>query len=818
MAGTLPTDSTSDMPNGMTGSEPQRKNSRKQWSAVQGGPRGLLRRMRSQLAEEGCPESQLVMARALLEQGESSDEVSEEDCRLGVYWLTQAALQGNTEANQLLQECLDNSIGICEHNYQEVVQVLAMDQQEKLVRRATKLLFNSVADGNEFTTSSSLSHKIHEIVSGENQKEDEDKKLDNDNTTINDDSLEQKYGGERFTEQHILSSGLMYINGYLPPLNHFIERSPYHKTKVPELVYKSFMLFMGKTAIRWTANLLHLSILWYTVMMMFCIAAVCALGLAGQVLLLPGLLSSLVYIVSIVAMMLCSARMMVQCETLGWFQCWSKVFQHFSSELDIVEAERSFKLRCWKPFALHFLALIVHLASSLQAPSWLSTWCWPPIVAFSLLSLIMVPEQLSLWHFASFITYLSAITPILLHWLSPLALSVANLVGLQSLFVDSHVEIIEGIELHAGVGPVFHSVWLCLQAGLVINSGFAALPRHLVSITWTHLAVSQLSIVYTTLPAYSFPPSLVSATLLWSGLSLVPTFPNLATVGLPSLAAGWLLHHKLPIIGEDGFSIVAFIISTLFVLVVIYAARNYRTQFVAGGKLSLLVLLILTSLQPSLIVQKSFNTGGTSNLKWESYQNTCIPSKVEVNAVTEAGCRPLVGTMVKWRGKIDQIEVSHVTNVAESINSLFPDAFGNHIRCLLGETHKQHSCDMYPKTSGAGTRCELIQKTLPPSCSLSSWDHYNFDITVTMEAYYSLFDKPNSKVVIRASDEFRKFLLGGIRPSDEVEFVASLAEGVGSPHLTLELSSISCIRCQIGKLPAAYKSDFFTSEEGGNNQ
>lgn len=58
-----------------------------------GGPRGLLRRMRSQLAEDGCPDSQLVMGRTLLEQlgqGEAMHGVQiREGCWRGVdgVWL-----------------------------------------------------------------------------------------------------------------------------------------------------------------------------------------------------------------------------------------------------------------------------------------------------------------------------------------------------------------------------------------------------------------------------------------------------------------------------------------------------------------------------------------------------------------------------------------------------------------------------------------------------------------------------------------------------------------------------------------------------------
>ena len=43
------------------------RSGRKQWT-LHDGPRGSLRRLRSQLAEDGCPESQVVLAKQLLEE------------------------------------------------------------------------------------------------------------------------------------------------------------------------------------------------------------------------------------------------------------------------------------------------------------------------------------------------------------------------------------------------------------------------------------------------------------------------------------------------------------------------------------------------------------------------------------------------------------------------------------------------------------------------------------------------------------------------------------------------------------------------------
>lgn len=43
--------------------------------------------------------------------GNEGEGESEEGGRLAVYWLTQASLQGNQEATQLLKRCLNENIG-----------------------------------------------------------------------------------------------------------------------------------------------------------------------------------------------------------------------------------------------------------------------------------------------------------------------------------------------------------------------------------------------------------------------------------------------------------------------------------------------------------------------------------------------------------------------------------------------------------------------------------------------------------------------------------------------------------------------------------
>jgi wolfamin len=52
----------------MAGVVPKRATSgRKQWS-LHDGPRSSLKRLRSQMATDGCPESQVVLAKQLLDE------------------------------------------------------------------------------------------------------------------------------------------------------------------------------------------------------------------------------------------------------------------------------------------------------------------------------------------------------------------------------------------------------------------------------------------------------------------------------------------------------------------------------------------------------------------------------------------------------------------------------------------------------------------------------------------------------------------------------------------------------------------------------
>ncbi|KAJ9589811.1 hypothetical protein L9F63_027931, partial [Diploptera punctata] len=205
------------------------------------GPRGSLRRLRSQLAEDGCSESQVILAKILLEEKCDLDITKEENEKLGVYWLIKASEQGNMEATNILKHCLETGQGITEHNYLDVKACLSMSQDEKLARKAAREMFTSLSSGQDFITSDQLRRQMQLVDKGiergvepaqKTLKENEEKNVGDGDVTLEKDDLgtqqpkddlaqesndewtsRGEYSGEKLTEDHLVSAAAMYARG-----------------------------------------------------------------------------------------------------------------------------------------------------------------------------------------------------------------------------------------------------------------------------------------------------------------------------------------------------------------------------------------------------------------------------------------------------------------------------------------------------------------------------------------------------------------------------------------------------------------------------
>ncbi|KAB7495114.1 hypothetical protein Anas_08539 [Armadillidium nasatum] len=336
----------------------QKKITRKQWS-VQGEPRTLLKRLRSQLAEDGCAESQLSMAKTLLEHSE--DLNYEENCHQAVFWLTQASFQGSLEATELLRKCFDDGTGICEQNYQDVKRCLEMDQQEKLAVVATKNLFTSLSEGNDFVTERRVLAKFYEICKIDCHENLNSKISSGDKCEIKS-YLQDKFGSRRLSESSIISAGLEFIKGEIPSAVR-IQSSilPFNEDE-ENLFWKRYVSLLQEfilTSIE--SNLAQKFSIFSKTPVAFCFSLILTLSLFF----LYSFSFSKFYIVSTYCLWLVcffvmsysSITIMVRRKNQRIFCVWGQVFQEFNSELDIDVATRRYKYKCIHYYAAYFSEL-----------------------------------------------------------------------------------------------------------------------------------------------------------------------------------------------------------------------------------------------------------------------------------------------------------------------------------------------------------------------------------------------------------------------------------------------------------------------------
>ncbi|XP_046667887.1 wolframin-like isoform X2 [Homalodisca vitripennis] len=148
---------------------PVKTTGRKQWTLYNGG-KGIKRLGSPLMDDDWCPDSQVVLAKKLLDEKCDLDVDQEENARLGVYWLIKASEQGHQEATDLLSHCLQTGQGICEHNYVDVRACLDMPQEEKLARCAARKVFESMSAGEDFITSDQLQDRMTRLDEQKGQR------------------------------------------------------------------------------------------------------------------------------------------------------------------------------------------------------------------------------------------------------------------------------------------------------------------------------------------------------------------------------------------------------------------------------------------------------------------------------------------------------------------------------------------------------------------------------------------------------------------------------------------------------------------------
>ncbi|KAG7189987.1 hypothetical protein KM043_006145 [Ampulex compressa] len=814
------------------------RSGRKQWT-LHDGPQGSLRRLRSQLAEDGCAESQVVLAKELLEECCDLDVDKEENAKLGVYWLTKASEQGNLEATDILRKCLATGRGITEHNYYDVKSCLDMSQDEKLARRAAREMFTSLSNGEDFITTEQLQRRMRDITLPSTSHSDARNDLcNNSQAGLNDTSSENfpkivlpeelsskkeeeykdhdtahgwmDHQGEKITEAALVSAAASYARGMLPIVSHalcMIHPSQMMLDAVP-LLQRPFIYPLAslKRLYIWLIETLGqrgitMRKLFFTsnVHTLLLLLLYSLFGTESLILFIPMAL----YYLSFVVMVVATFQMLQRKREFTDFRVWSGLFLSYSGgNLNSEEAEYQFCCNNLKPYGHFFLALLLNL---MIYP--IIAHQWTPQSEFTIVAVALT--LITLWNFmwksSSRIPDFLALFSFGVHVLAKYPYETDMVVAQGWRFLDIRVPTFasyvvgNGIEFCLNFRAVFYLLIPAVFAKMAARDNwrgtYQILIPHCVTLSWWQIAIfsSQGATWY----------GLIRGALALVGMILFLPIAGIASIILPIVAAAKYLS-------ENDIAmrvIVTALLAGLPFLVSWYLRKTRTPRF---NWMITLVQLILgigagVFLSWPVIMEYGQEADGNpyemiSTLSWEQYQNHCHqPAWEELSskAQVQIQCAHLEGVSISWEGYVTNIRLKSIKNNIAAIFNKLPDSIKDTLSCMYGEEYRE-DCNLNDDIRQSSCKHFANIQRRRNKCHFPGWDIFEFEISVKMK---SGMWGSNAEVVLVADHSFVNFTLN-IYPGDKIWFSGTLSNdglesesllGGSEPHV--ELEEIGCLAC-----------------------
>lgn len=812
------------------------RSGRKQWT-LHDGPRGSLRRLRSQLAEDGCPESQVVLAKQLLEERCDLDVDKEENAKLGVYWLTKASEQGNLEATDILRKCLATGRGITQHNYYDVKSCLDMTQDEKLARKAAREMFTSLSNGEDFITTEQLQRRMKDIASNSSnynysysnnvlhnnsQKDINDissdnfpknglpedciPKKDEDKESNNHDWMDHQ--GEKITEAALVSAAASYARGMLPIVSHamcMVDRSQMALDTIPLLqrplihplaslkrLYIWLIETLGQRGmsvkkILFTSNIhILLLLLLYSLF-----------GTESLILFIPMAL----YYLSFIIMVIATFQMLQRKREFNNFRVWSSLFLNYSGgNLNPDEAEYQFCCNNLKPYGHFFLALLVNL---MTYP--IIAHQWTPQSEFTIIAVALTLITLLnfMWKDSSKFPDFLALFSFGVHVLAKYPYETDIVVAQGWRFLDIRVPTFasyvvgNGIEFCLNFRAVFYLLIPAVFAKMAARDNwrgtYQTLIPHCVTLSWWQIAIfsSQGATWY----------GLIRGALALVGMVLFLPLAGLASIILPIIAAAKYLSES-DLAMRIG-------VTTLLGGMPFLASWYLRKTRTPKLNWIITVIQLVMGISAGIFLswpmimefkQEPDSYESVSSLSWEQYQNHCHqPAWEELSskAQVQIQCADLEGILISWEGYVTNIKLKSIKNNIAAIFNKLPDSIRNIISCMYGEPYL-NSCDSNDKLRQENCRHFASIQKRRNKCYFPSWNQYEFEISVKMKS--GMWGN-NAEILLVADHSFTNFSLN-IYPGDKIWFSGTLLNngledesllGGSEPHIALE--EIGCLAC-----------------------
>lgn len=759
---------------------------RKRWN-LHDGPQGSLRRLRNQLAEDGCAESQVVLAKQLLEEKCELEADKISNFKQALEWLICATEQAHPEARRMLRRCIRS--GVIDEDSAAIIRAkscLAASRQETVARKAARDLFASLSNGEEYITTAQLERRIREICNTTLRKDPDDsdspdEDLQEEAQAIGDDNAlepslpqagdaihnngtirthhipEEDYHDQisqnedirNLTVDNLVSAAVDYCQGELPLISYeltltdpslkaldhipLLQRAFLHPIIFIQLLYLKLLYYFGSINLTFSNIELALILIISIIVTSDNVYHIVPLGL---------------YYISFVMMVISTFKMLHTKRQFIDFRKWSGLFLRYSDgSLQPDESENLFVWNNLGPFVQFFASLFINLCLyPFIASQWVpfSEFC---VLSFFLMFLTLFSFGINGDSHADILALLSFAINVIAKYPYETDTVVNKGWRFLDFYVSNYPSYILGNSVEFCLNArVFFSLLIPLILIVMAKrrnwEGFLkyTLP-HCVALSWLQMFImcSQGCTTY----------GLIRGTLALVCSFLFLPLIGFATVSLPIMAC--LQCISLPrvfyvLVLVVGFGISMGVTCVLAksevtkkfvtplqlitgIITLIYFGNQFIINLQDEGLPNVLVDLIVEEKSSiKTLLKNEFMTDyedNTFHINWEDYYNQCNnPSWMNYNAATtQIKCSVLDGANVNWEGYVREVNLIDVKNVWSDFASWLPGFLREYFKCYYGEEYA--SLCQRAETLHLDKECEFVRNVARQSGKVCYLDNLN---------------------------------------------------------------------------------------------
>ncbi|XP_013784410.1 wolframin-like [Limulus polyphemus] len=765
-----------------------KKTARKTWQvhAPQNVNWNSVHLLRYHLAEEGCKESQVSVAKNLL-----SDSARGNDCEsaeIAVYWLLRAAVEEHEEARELLDECYKSGIGITEKNREKVENCLGRSQNEKAANKIGSKLFSSVAG---YLCSEAISLRYFKMrvdrlkIEGccdvqehlNEQFPEEFPEFAKGTNAID----EAKY----VTKKNVIECTLKCLRSENPTIDlhnamdslapsHFIFKVINVLKNILKIAFENIKK-ETKTYLFPATFLLSLSFL-FILNELVGVYHINSTKQVGDVFFALGVLACLGMI---------SATSIILKLNSGFYNLneWLQTLLIIEPQLPANDIVTKYERKKILPFVCFVFCLMVFITLIPYSMNVFVTTNVLFLCAGVLCTtMVMCNEQSELGYTSSSYIKISYVIHAIF--------SLCNLGYWKRLTMGwcDYFELVPYMEL--GLHLKIYLNFFRLLSGIFLIILYISLGKsrnckgflqilvpHLITVAW--FSVTKLVILENELELHHGTLGFLSCFVILMLTTITGIFWKLITAGIVICA---LFMTSFSFYTSTFLILAALYKPSKFVFMVLNKSSKYREKY------GFLIFFILTAVSTLITHNHILPTSGVV-LPWDDYIHVCHQPAWDITnmAEVEIGCSQFEGVGITGEGIVNFVNVARKVNRVKTLVSLLPRCVANYIECFIGN---HFVCDEATFAPMEFERCHLFASHNISWCDLENWTSYQFQVTLKMSSV-----KMFTELILEVDNHCKDFIVN-LRRGHVLSISGILHTNVGKRKPHLWLYSANCTNCQ----------------------